>query len=240
MFPMPRRRHRSPLLAAAAFTLAGCNSFATPRTAVVRPGVTWTAQASLAQDPGEIAGWMWSFDCVDRCGHKVPALDLLADYGATAGPVAWTIGGGINGVVPYVDGYVQLARWNRLPVGVGARAGVTPDHSSRQLYARLDLPLAPDVRLIWNPSLFRYDLRSPNYDPHPMGSVPSEQGSRASFTAVASSVGLELAAGRVAVTPAMSVVRGRAERTRYGEHDGPERRTFVTVSVGLSRRPAPR
>jgi hypothetical protein len=210
------------------FLATGCTSFATVRSAQVAPGLSTTIQASVASPPGDAAAWFWSFDCADECDHAIPSTDAVLAYGArTAGGRQFAIGGGINGVQPYVEAYMQLNPPGARPVGAGARVGSFGSWTFYQLYARSDWQVAADSRLLWNPGIYYHAGRAPN------GESPG------SFLGLVNGFGLESGAGPVTVTPSLAVVWGRAQRNSYGEQFGPTTRAFVTgaVSVGFRRDP---
>jgi len=214
-----------------AAVLSGCTSFATLRSADVRPGASFLVQASLAASPGDEAGWFWSIDCASQCNHAISALDLGVSFGArSTGAPPMAFGFGLNGLNPYLDAYLQLSTARKLPFGVGARLGLPLDSwSEHQVYGRLDLALGPDVRLLLNPGLFYHTGHSPN-DQNP-----------GSFLGLVQGVGIEFSDGPIAIIPGLAFVWGRAERTSYGEQIGPAYQAFVTASVGIvfRRKPGP-
>lgn len=203
--------------------LTGCTSFSTIRSAEVRPGSAVSVQASIAAPPGDDAAWFWSIDCATQCDHAIPALDLSYEHGwRPSRGVSYTLGFGLSGVYPFVDGYVQLGSARRLPFGVGARVGASSGWMQRQVYGRADIPLGPRQRLLLNPGLFYHSGRSPN------GENPG------SFLGLVQAVGIEFDMGTLSVRPGAAVVWGRAERTSYGLRYGPTTRAFGTASLGVS------
>jgi len=204
--------------------VSGCTSFATLRSADVRPGTSVALQASLTTPPGDDAGWFWSFDCEQACNHPVAGGDAGVTYGwpqaGRAGGLAFGVG--LSGTHPYVDGYVQLGAGRR-PFGVGARLG-PPLTSWRehQLYGRLDVRLGPSARLLLNPALFLHEGRSPN------GENPG------SFVGFVQGVGVSLEGDRVSWAPAVALVAGRARRDSYGRQFGPTRSVFGAASLGVT------
>lgn len=212
------------LMAAAPSLLGGCATFATVRSAEPYVGPSAALQLSGSTPPGDLASWIWSFDCADQCNHSSVGGDLGFTYGwrPDGGPRAIALGAGISGVSPYVDGYVQLAGGPR-PFGVGARLGLPAfswhDH---QLYARYDIPINSESRLLLNPGVFLSEGHSPNGQ------------SSASFLGVVQGVGLQVEGEYVSWTPAVAVVAGQSRRDRYGSRDGPTSSVFATASLGLT------
>ena len=204
--------------------LGGCTSFATVRSADVRPGPSLALQASASTPPGDVAGWFWASDCTEACNRPVVGGDLGVTYGwrPARGLRAVALGAGVSGVHPYVDAYVQLAPGPR-PFGLGARVG-PPVTSWRehQLYARYDVPLGGRTRLLLNPGVFLHEGRAPN------GASPGR------FLGVVQGVGVQLDGEYVSWTPAVAVVAGRAQRTSYGRSYGPAQSVFATASVGVA------
>src|SRR5262249_48394963 len=106
------------------FAMGGCASFATVRSAEVTPGPAITTQASVAGRPGDDAAWFFSFDCASSCDHSIVSPDIAFAYGLNADSnVPLTVGAGLNGTFPYLEGYAQLGRGN-IPFGIGARGGI--------------------------------------------------------------------------------------------------------------------
>jgi hypothetical protein len=205
--------------------LAACTSFATLRSAEVRPGPAFTVQAALAFAPGDEAGWFWSLDCEINCDHGVPGLDLSLAFGSrpSSAGIPYALGFGFNGIYPYLEGYFQLHRGRALPFGLGARLGIPASGwSEHQLYGRLDVTLGTGARLLLDPGLFFHTGNSPN------GQNPG------TFVGFVQGVGLELSDGVLAITPGVSIVWGRAERHSYGEQIGPAYRAFAMASVGVT------
>lgn len=228
--PLRRRAGRA-AAAAAALALPACANFATVRSAEVRPGWGASASASATAGVGDAAGWFYSLDCASACDGNVVGVDLAASHGWRRGPggrpVAVALG--TSGVFPYLDGYVQLGRGGR-PFGVGARVGLPVfSWTQHQLYGRVDVPLGRETRLLLNPGLLLHTGSSPN------------GANTGSFVAFVQGVGLEVGAGAVAFTPAVSLVAGRAEHTSYGGRVGPATTVFPAASLGVTlRRPRER
>jgi hypothetical protein len=212
-------------------TLAlGCTSFATVRSADVRPGPAFSVQASAAPSPGPVAGWLWSFDCAEDCDHTVPGLDLTFAYGQRKdNETPYSIGLGSNSLFPFAEAYVQLRDGERFPFGLGARVGIPLGPGwENQLYARLDVPITRNARLLWNPGVFHNSTSSPNGANH------------GSFVGRVQGFGLELGAGVLTLTPSVAIVWGRAEYTNPELH-GPENRIFGMGALSLTLgRPVPR
>lgn len=211
-------------VAVIAFVVGGCTSFATVRSAEVRPGPSAAMQASLSTRPGDAAGWFWSLDCAQACDRSVVGGDAGVTYGwpraRRAGGLA--LGVGSSGMHPYVDVYLQLGVGRR-PYGVGARLG-PPVTSWRehQLYGRFDVRLGPAARLLLNPALFLHEGRAPN------GENPG------TFLGFVQGVGVWLEGEHVSWTPAIALVAGRAQRNSYGRQVGPARSVFGTASLGVT------
>jgi hypothetical protein len=207
-----------------------CTSFATVRSAEVRPGPSLAVQASVSTPPGDDAGWFWSYDCSEACNHAVVGGDVGVTYGWPGAPEgkAYALGVGTSGRYPYVDGYAQLTR-GRSPFGVGVRLGAPVSNwREHQLYGRYDVPLGARSRLLLNPAAFLHEGRSPN------GENPG------TFVGFVQGVGLLLEGDRVSWTPAVALVAGRARRTSYGERFGPTTSVFGTASIGVTfHRPRP-
>jgi hypothetical protein len=220
---MIRGRVRGGVIVAALLPYAsGCTSFATVRSAEARPGTSVALHASVSTPPGDVAGWFWSYDCVQACDHPVSGGDAGLTYGRPRGGGGAAVGVGLNGLHPYVDAYVQLGAGRR-PFGVGARVG-PPLTSWRehQLYARYDVRLGGATRLLLNPALFLHEGRAPN------GASPG------TFLAFVQGVGLLFEGERVSWAPAIALVAGRAQRNGYGQQYGPVWSVFGTASLGTT------
>lgn len=215
------------LLAAAVLaTSVGCTSFATVRSAVVAPGLSANLQSSVAANQGDLAGWFWSADCTQKCGHAMPSTDLGFAFGERPrGAMPYAVSLGLSGTFPYADAYVQLRDAASFPAGVGVRvAPPIQGWYEGQVYGRMDIPLSNRTRLLWNPGVFYHGGHSPNHQ------------STGSFRAVVQSIGLQFDVGHVSITPSSSIVFGRATRTSYGQVYQPETRAFVTAAIGVTRR----
>lgn len=212
------------LVAAFLPALGGCTTFATVRSADVRPGPSFAVHASASTAPGDVTGWFWAYDCAEQCDDPVVGADVGVTYGwqRPNGVRAAALSAGMSGVHAYVDGYVQLAAGPR-PFGVGVRVG-PPVTSWRehQVYARYDVPLGASTRLLLNPGVFLHEGRSPN------GENPGR------FIGVVQGVGLQFEGTRVSWTPAVAVVAGQSRRDSYGVRYGPERTVFATASLGFT------
>jgi hypothetical protein len=212
------------IFAALQHFVSGCTSFATVRSAEVRPGTSVALQASASTRPGDVTGWFWSYDCAQACDHPVVGGDVGLTHGWPRGGAAggFALGVGLSGTHPYVDGYLQLGT-GRHPFGLGARVGPpVTTWREHQLYARYDVRLGGTTRLLLNPALFLHEGRSPN------GENPG------SFLAFVQGVGLLLEGTRVSWTPAVALVAGRAQRTSNGQQYGPVRSVFGTASLGAT------
>ena len=217
--------------AAALVACAGaCTSFATVRSAEVRPGAALTVQASVASPPGDEAAWFWSADCAQNCNRTIPSADVVLAHGWSRRDArAFTLGAGVNGTHPYAEGYLQLGASARRPFGVGARVGLPVQRwTEHQLYGRLDLPLGTRTRLLWNPAVFYHTGNSPN------GENPG------TFVGLVQGLGLRLGAGSAAVTPSVAAVWGRAEHRSGDQRYGPASRLFGTAALSVTLQPRDR
>jgi hypothetical protein len=203
--------------------IAGCTSFATVRSAEVRPGPSLTTQASVTSPVGPVAGWLWSYDCAADCDHAIPSLDVTLAYGRRREETTpFAVGIGLNGTSGFAEGYVQLRSTERLPFGIGGRVGLPIGPAwENQVYGRLDIPLGPSARLLWNPSVFHTSITSPN------------GANNGSFLGLVQGIGLEIGSGSVTVTPSVAVVWGRAEYHNPEQH-GPENRVFGTGALSMT------
>jgi hypothetical protein len=204
----------------------GCASFATVRSAEVTRGASIVTQASLAGRPGDEAAWFFNLDCASNCDRSIASGDIAVAYGVRTGSdVPFTIGAGLNGTFPYLEGYAQLGR-GKIPFGIGARAGIPIGWAMHELYGRLDIPLSQSARLLWNPGVVYLAGNSPN------GENPG------SFSAIAQGVGIQFGSGNFTFTPSAAFVWARAEHNSYGEQFGPSSRGFATVAVSVGLRDA--
>lgn len=206
------------------WVVGGCASFATVRSAEVAPGLAFTTQASLAGRPGEDAAWFFTLDCAQNCDRPIASGDVGVAYGVKAGSdMPFTIGAGLNGTFPYLEGYAQLGQ-GKIPFGIGARAGIPLDWAMHELYGRVDIPVSQWARLLWNPGFVYLTGNSPN------GENPG------SLTAITQGVGVQFGAGNFTFTPSAALVWAHAEHTSYGERVGPSSHVFGTaaISIGFS------
>ena len=214
-------RHIS-LLIVLALPLAACTSFSAVRSAKVRPGLGAEAVVALSGRVNDETGWLYSFECAEDCEHEIPGIDAAVSYGwpRTIAGLPGTVSLGMNGIYPYADAYLQIGGGS-VPFGVGGRVGLPlTGWAEHQVYGRLDVPLGDRARLLLNPAFFALTGHS--------------RSSRGSLVAFVQGVGLEIDAGRVSFTPAVSLVAGRVERVRSGS--GAERgpAVFPTASLGIS------
>ena len=211
------------VLPGALLLASACTTFGSVRSAVVRPGASAEIAASVASPPGDAAAWFWSWDCADRCDHPVIGGDVGVTYGwRPASGLPRAVSAGVNGEYAYVDGYLQL-RTGARPFGIGLRAGLPlTSWREHQLYARWDVPLRRDTRLLLDPAVMLHEGASPN------GAI------RGSFLGVLQGVGVQFEGEHVSWTPAVSIVAGRAARDGYGEQVGPVWRLFGTASIGVN------
>jgi len=205
---------------------AGCASFATVRSAEVTRGASFVTQASIASRPGDDAAWFFTLDCAQNCDRSIVSGDVGFAYGlGDSSDVPFTLGAGVNGTFPYLEGYAQLSQ-GKFPFGIGARAGIPLGWAMHELYGRLDIPLSPSARLLWNPGIVYLSGNSPN------GENPG------SFSAIAQGVGIQFGAGGFTFTPSAALVLGRGEHTSSGEQFGPTSRAFGTVAISIGFRNA--
>lgn len=220
----PRRQIGGLLFAIGWVPLVGCASLATVRSAEVAPGPRAHVQFAATTPVGDATGWFFSHECESDCSHGIVAADLNASFG-TSNPdgLAYAVGGGLNGVFPYLEGYLQLGRGHR-PVGLGARLGIpiTGTWALHQLHGRLDLPLGGSTRVLLNPGLSYLSGASPN------GENPG------SMLALSQSIGLAIAAGRRTIVPSVTGVVARSSRTSYGGKIGSETTAFLSFAVGIA------
>jgi hypothetical protein len=174
-----------------------------------------------------VAGWLWSFDCSENCDDSIRGLDVTFTYGRRKSSEApYALGVGLNGTFPFAEGYLQLRDSDRFPFGVGARAGIPLGPGwQNAVYARLDIPLSSNAKLLWNPAVFQNSTSSPNGANHGW------------FVGLVQGVGLELGTGSITFTPSAALVWGRAEYENPNQH-GPETRLFGmgAMSVTFGRR----
>jgi hypothetical protein len=188
---------------------------------VVAPGPAALVQASVASPPGDEAAWFWSYDCTEKCDRVLPSTDILITYGKVDSSRSnYALGVGLNGIYPYVDGYLQL-KSGALPLGIGGRLGIPlMSWTEHQVYARVDLRLPGRTTLLWNPGVLYHTGNSPD------GSDPGR------FIGLVQGVGLNFSGA--AITPSAALVLGRAERSSNGVPIGPRWRAFATAAVSLS------
>lgn len=208
-----------------------CTSFSTVRSAQVSRASSFTMQASAASSPGELAGWFWSFDCVQNCGHPVGGLDLAYASGRdTESARPYSLGGGVNGLYPYVEAYIQLDTTHTRPFGIGARLGFpVSGWSEHQLYVRRDFHVRDNMRLLWNPGLVIHFGNSPN------GQNPG------TFLGIAQGFGAELGTKQTVFTPSVALVYGRTSRSGgFDFQNGTESKVFATAAMSMTFRPRKR
>jgi hypothetical protein len=225
-----RRVVKAAILAIVVPLASSCTSFATVRSAEVFPGPSFAVQGSMSTPPGDIPGWFWSLYCTQACDHPIVGGDAGVTYGwqGDGRSRSFALGAGLNGVHPYVDGYLQLNSGRR-PFGIGLRVGPpVTNWREHQLYARYDVKLNKSTRLLLNPALFVHEGRAPN------GASPG------SFIGFVQGAGLLFEGNYMSVTPALALVAGRAYRNSYGERYGPVGTVFGAASLGVTfHRPRP-
>lgn len=181
----------------------GCTTFATVRSAEVSPGPRIDGALAVSTPPGDAAAWFWSFDCASDCDHVIFSPELSFSYGwdpeSSGSP--FEVGAGFSGTHPYLHGYYQL-RSGPHPFGVGARIGIPTGWRENSIFARYDVILGPQARVLLTSSVFRHSGNSPN------GMLPG------TFTAFVQGVGFE---HQRFLTPWMAFVVGKVRRESYGE-----------------------
>lgn len=218
----------SRVLIVAGLVAVNACSFAHVRSAVVSPGPSLTVQGAMSTDVGKEVGWFFGDEC-DPCTGPLPSLEGSIQYGRVPSRPdgkPFAIGVGVSLAMPYVEGYVQLSRSPSRPFGIGGRFGTIGELSQGQLYARLDKPLSPGRRLVWNPGLFYHEERGQNHG---------------RIFAVANGFGLELSKRWVAATPSLTVVVANAHHTNstLPPRATPETRVFGVAALGLAFRRDP-
>jgi len=214
----------SRILAAAPLVLLGaCTTFGSVRSAEVNPGGSVAVQGTVSSPPGDGAAWFWGLDCSVDCDRPVGGGDASLTLGTTAAGRPVSVGAGMSGIYPYVEGFAQLSRPGRNPWGLGVRAGVPlTSWTEHQLFARYDLPLRGETRLLLNPALFIHTGASPNGE------------NDGTLVAFVQGVGLLHRRPGMSVIPSLSLAVGRGERdTRFGDEGGPFTTAFGTASVSV-------
>ncbi len=214
--------------------LIGCFSVPTVRSAEVMLGPSLHQQLSFGTPPGRTASALWGDDYFGF-SSLVPGIEGGLAYGwrPEQGPAGVAVTVGASGLLPYVDGYLQL-REGRRPFGVGARVGIpVDDGSEHQLYGRYDVPLSASTRLLLNPGIVIRDA----------GSVSGESGrvDRGSFVGFMQGVGVMFEGTNVTWTPSLGLVAGRAEYRAFSFPPDRQAAVYATFSLGVTyhrRRPA--
>lgn len=204
----------------------GCASFSTVRSAEVTPGSTVVMQANVASPPGEDAAWFYVIECAVYCNQALFGGELQYAHAVGSGwrrPVL--LGGGLNGVFPFLEGYVQLDTSRTRPYGVGARVGLPVwSWNQHQIYARVDFPWSESTRVLWNPGIVLHTGQSPN------GENPG------SLLGVVQGVGVQHGAGSTVLTPSLAVVIARATHRSAGRQYGPTTSVFVNAGMSVTFR----
>ena len=206
--------------------LSSCTAFSNVRSAVVTPGPTTTFQMSVAPSPGDNAAWLWDFDCQENCNYAIVAPDVVVAVGrGTTSRRPFSVGGGLNGVFPYAEGYLQLDTSSHRPFGVGARVAAPLGGSTGyQLYGRLDIPLNANSRILWNPGIIYTGNHGGSTNDHFLGLVQA--------------VGLEKGAGPRVFTSSVSLVWGRSARNTNSIFVSKSSTLFGTIAFSFSARSA--
>ncbi len=200
-------------------SLWGCTSFATPKSASVRPGFDLLVQGSLSAPPGDGPAWFWAGDCATDCDQPIASGEAALAYGwALGGSRGLSVAIGANSNQPFAEAFGNLSGGGGSPWGLGARIGVTRDnwHEDR-LFARYDRVLNDRTRLLLSPALLRHSGESPN------GRL------RGHFVAASQSVGLSRGFPSHYWVLGVTVVVGRGRRTGFGSFNS----AFVVGSLGI-------
>ena len=204
----------APLLLAGA-----CTTFGSVRSAEVVRGPSLALQATLSIPPD---GWSATSDCATDCGLLMPGGDASVTLGTAAGSTPVSVGAGISGVIPYLEGYAQLNRAGENPWGVGTRVGIpVAPWTEYQLFARFDRPLDGERRLLLTPALYLHTGHA------------RDDRERPTLLAFSQGVGLMYRRADYSVTPSVSLIAGRGERP--GSTGQNERYTtvFGTASINV-------
>lgn len=215
------------LAAVALIGVASCTTFTSVRSAEVRPGPSFSAQASASSPVGDEAGWFYSLECVSACNTHVAGGDFsfASGFGTASGRGA-TLGIGTSGFFPYVELYTQLDASSRHPFGIGGRFGIPLSGvSEHRVYARVDVANEDgSQRFLWNPGLVLTTGNSPN------GENPG------SVLGLANGFGIQLGNGGTVWTPSVSLVIARAGHESHGQPATPEWSAFMTAGLGVTFR----
>jgi hypothetical protein len=184
--------------------MPGCTTFATVRPAEIHPGLSFHTQATVSAPPGELPGWIWSFDCAEDCNKGIPGVELSLFHGVSDSTRGYYLGGGLVAPInPFLEGYWRFSR-NAPARGIGARIGIpVSGWSEARVFYRQDI----GSRVTSNTNFVVTTGSSPN------------GANTATFLALIESVGLvERSAGSV-IIPALSVGVTHTVRTRYGDRE---------------------
>ena len=187
-----------------ALTLSACTTFATVQPARISSGPSFHAQATVAAPPGELPGWIWSFDCAEGCNHSIPGVEIGASIGVSGPTRRFSVGGGVMApLTPFLEAYWQIAG-EPSPSGVGARVGVPVNGwGEYRVFYRRELSSS----VITNTHAVVATGSSPN------------GANTATFVALLQSIGL-LERGSTAIAiPAVSIGVSHTTRERHGERE---------------------
>lgn len=184
--------------------LASCTTFVSVRPAQVSHGSSLLLQASATAPPGELAGWMWSFDCAEGCNHGIPGLEIGYGRGISDSTRAWYVeGGAALPVTPYLEVYRQVGDRSR-PRGFGVRVGApVAGWGEYRAFYRTD----PRPNLTANTHLVVASGHSPNGE------------SSATFIALIQSFGRMSNGATSGFIPSFSFGVTHTLRNRYGEQE---------------------
>ena len=174
------------------------------RSAEVQPGLSLHAQATVTAPPGELPGWIWSFDCAEGCNHSIPGLELGVFHGVSDSTNGHYFGAGfVAPLNPFVEAYWQFSEKSR----------------ARGMGGRLGIPLSgwADSRIFYRHDLGAGVTSNTNFV-IATGSSPNGANS-ATFLALVQSFGLIERGARTSFIPAISVGVTRTVRTRYEERE---------------------
>lgn len=157
---MSLRRATILLAISASMSVSGCTAFALPRPAQVRPGPSLTMSVAAATPPGDAASWFWSVYCSSNCNRAMvaPAAQVMYGLADEDGIGRTEVGGGINGIVPFIEAYRRVDSGAGRALGFGGRIGALPitATSEVQLYARINLKENGARTTFLNPTYFAH------------------------------------------------------------------------------------
>lgn len=202
---------------ALALSLISCTGFASIRSAQVVPGNSFLVQAGASAPPGDLPGWMWSFDCADDCNHVIPGFEIGYGRGVVDSSRAWSFEGGLSlPLTPYVEVYRQVGTRSR-PRGIGIRVGAPLSDGGEPREYRIFYRTDPRPNLTSNTHLLVAAGRSPNGE------------NSATFIALIQSVGWLSYGPTSGFISALSFGPTHTFRNRHGERESATR-LLATIS----------